>query len=96
MVKQQLYLIAYDIESDKRRNKVAHLLEDRGGERVNYSVFEIMVESGKFPRFKQKIVDIIDEKRDRVVIYPVCRTCFSKAEYIPDKGPPPPKALVSV
>lgn len=34
------YLISYDIPDDKRRGKIAHLLEGYG-ERVQYSVFEV-------------------------------------------------------
>ena len=96
MAKKHLYLLAYDIESDKRRTKLARWLEDEGGERVNYSVFEMMIPPEKYQGFLQSVSDRISPKRDRVAIYPICKTCYAKSCFIPEKGPPPPKGIVAV
>ncbi|MFW6359187.1 MAG: CRISPR-associated endonuclease Cas2, partial [Chroococcales cyanobacterium] len=42
-----LYLVTYDIPCDKRRKKVADLLEGYG-QRVQYSVFECVLKRSQY------------------------------------------------
>lgn len=77
-----LYVIAYDIVSDKRRNKVAQLLEEYGL-RVNFSVFECMFTDRQLSIVQQRIGELIDTKEDTVIYYPCCMNCFTKIIYQP-------------
>ncbi|MEY3826628.1 MAG: hypothetical protein RLZZ148_1445 [Cyanobacteriota bacterium] len=47
-----LYIIAYDIPCDKRRKKIADLLEGYGS-RVQYSVFECFLTTAKYNEFEE-------------------------------------------
>lgn len=75
-MKQQLYVIAYDITSNRRRKKMADLLAD-WGERVNWSVFECQLEKGKLPKLRKQISKIINRKKDVVIYYPLCLDCHA-------------------
>lgn len=71
-------LVAYDIASTRRRNKVVGILSDYG-ERVNLSVFECAFKSEKMMVGVQSEVEaIIDAKQDHVRYYPICRSCLRK------------------
>lgn len=69
-----LTLIAYDITNPKRLHKVARLCEDYGM-RIQYSVFECRLEADRFDSFWDSLVDLIDDKSDRVTAYKVCASC---------------------
>lgn len=69
-----LYIVSYDIPDDKRRSKLAKMLLDFGN-RVQFSVFECILEIEGLAEMKNKIGRIITEKDDRVRIYPVCADC---------------------
>lgn len=71
------YLITYDIEEDKKRNKIAKLLEDYGT-RVQYSVFECAIDYNQLEEIKKKAEDIIDKKKDSVRIYRICEGCLKE------------------
>jgi len=77
-------VIAYDIQSDKKRLKVSKLLE-KYGERVNYSVFECMVTHKQLQTIQDTILKHIDPQTDSVIYYPICVDCFSKITYHPEK-----------
>ncbi|MGF1567008.1 MAG: CRISPR-associated endonuclease Cas2 [Nodosilinea sp.] len=65
-----LYLITYDIPSDKRRKKVSDLLEGYG-QRVQYSVFECMLESAKFKELKERLAKRVNLEEDSIRFYPL-------------------------
>ncbi|MEL6256463.1 MAG: CRISPR-associated endonuclease Cas2 [Bacteroidota bacterium] len=94
MARKKLYIICYDIEHNKRRTKFAKFLEDEGGERSNYSVFELMLSKKEYARILTKVPEYISPKRDRIAIYPVCKQCYKFTEYIPEFGPMPAKAII--
>jgi CRISPR-associated protein Cas2 len=50
-----LYVISYDIPDDKRRKKIADLLEGYG-QRVQYSVFECQLNREKYNDFRRFIL----------------------------------------
>ena len=60
-----LYLVTYDIPSNKRRKKVSDLLEGYG-KRVQYSVFECVLEPKKFTELKQRLRKRINLEEDSV------------------------------
>ena len=73
------YVVAYDIVQDRRREKVMNALKDFGL-RVQYSVFECELTSGRLDVLRQRLHKLIDLRRDRVHIYPLCEACFFGAE----------------
>lgn len=81
--KRILQVIAYDIEDDRKRSKVAKLLEKYGA-RVNYSVFECMFTPVQLQKTKASVAKLIDTRTDSVVFYQICVDCYSKTVYMPD------------
>lgn len=92
--KKALYVVAYDIVDNKRRNRMVKLLEPYG-RRINYSVFECLVQKSQVDRFLNEIGSLIDPKVDQVVCYNICVDCYAKTYYIP-AVPSPGKVTVVV
>ncbi len=65
-----LTLVAYDITDGKRLHKVARICEDYGV-RVQYSVFECHLDEDEFVDFWLQLLEVIDEKEDRLVAYKI-------------------------
>ena len=72
------YLITYDIENNKRREKVSDELEAYGY-RVNYSVFECELNQTKFKKLKTKLDELINKKTDSLRFYHICENCIPKS-----------------
>lgn len=82
-----LYLISYDIGIDKRRAKVAKLLEGHG-QRVLESVFECDLEPAAYRQLRAKLGRRIRPgEGDRLRIYRLCSACIAQVEII-GEGPP--------
>jgi len=77
------FVVAYDIEDDKRRKKVSEILECYGV-RVNYSVFEIEVSEKEL---KKLILDIskIHHKQDNIRFYAMHKDTIKKS-FVIGKG----------
>lgn len=75
---KKIYLIAYDITSDKRRNKMAELLEAHGL-RINLSVFECTLTPVQYDNVFRQINELIDRKTDTVKIYPLTREVYARS-----------------
>ena len=63
-----LVLVTYDVktaspEGDKRLRRVAKICKDYG-QRVQYSVFECVVDPAQWTYFRQRLVDAIVESED--------------------------------
>lgn len=71
------YLISYDIKDDKRRTKIAKVLVDIG-DRVQYSVFECIIDEKRLAESIYKIKNLILEKEDSVRVYSLCGDCVKK------------------
>jgi len=71
------YLFCYDITSPKRLVKMMKLMESHGI-RVQKSLF--CCDAGKLEveDLISSIKCVIDKKKDRVTLYPICEKCFSK------------------
>lgn len=83
-----LILIAYDIPSDKRRAKVAKLLEGFGS-RVQYSVFECDLTDRQMRELHGKLQRRLrTAEGDSVRIYRLCAACAQRVEVI-GAGPLP-------
>lgn len=66
-----LTMICYDIADNRRRNKVARLLEG-WGERVQESVFECHMTAAQHRRIMSEIAILIDAEQDKVRYYALC------------------------
>ena len=70
---EKCYIVCYDIVDDKRRRKVYELLKDHG-QRVQYSVFECLLDKKTMVRLKYKLRQMI-EGEDSIIVYPLCANC---------------------
>ena len=68
------YVVSYDVESDKRRTKIAKALEDFG-QRVQFSVFECRLNPKDMVRMQARVEDLINRKTDSLIIYRLCESC---------------------
>lgn len=74
-----LYIITYDIPCDRRRLKVAKLLEGYG-RRVQYSVFECMLTSAKYRELQKRLKPKVKLPEDSVRFYPLSGHTLSQVE----------------
>ena len=72
-------VISYDIQDDKKRVKVAKLLENYGT-RVQYSVFECLISKEQLKKIMEETKKIIDLNTDSVRFYSICENCVRKIE----------------
>ncbi|MCL6558685.1 MAG: CRISPR-associated endonuclease Cas2 [Firmicutes bacterium] len=70
-------VVSYDITDDRRRNKLAKVLKDYGT-RVQYSVFEVVVDGGRFEKMRRAIEKVINESEDSVRFYILCAACLGR------------------
>lgn len=73
---QLLHMIAwvmYDIEDDKRRNKVAKLCKQAGIYRVQFSVFLGTLDTNQKDTLQLQIEEVIDIEKDSVYIFPMSK-----------------------
>jgi CRISPR-associated protein Cas2 len=75
------YAISYDIRDDRRRLKVAKVLQDFG-QRVQLSVFEARLEPSELVRLKKRLTGILDQAQDSVRLYPLCGACVRGIEVL--------------
>jgi len=68
--RSQLWVIAYDTPSNRRRRKFAQLLEGYGI-RVQWSVFECELRSDQLQRLRQRLERLIVDEEDSVRFWPV-------------------------
>ena len=81
MVRKKFTVICYDVSEDKRRNKVAALLEFYGTRR-NKSVFECMITEAQLKKIRAELPKLIDVATDTILIYRICLDCYVKSETI--------------
>lgn len=70
------YLFSYDVADDKRRNKIAAILEDVA-DRVQYSVFEGTMSSATLEQTARRLAAVLDQAADSLRIYSLCKTCLN-------------------
>ena len=75
------YLVSYDITSDRARNKSSKILEDYGV-RIQYSVFECVLNKSGLNELKKKLDELINKKCDSVIFLPICENCYKKKLFI--------------
>ncbi len=72
-------IVAYDIADDRRRVKIATILEDYGV-RVQYSVFECDITDKQFGLLQKRLVRYIKEG-DSLRIYRICTVCKERIRF---------------
>jgi len=81
-----LYVISYDISVDRRRNKVAKLLEGFG-QRVQYSVFECDLTEAQYAALQRKLRRWLKPgEGDSLRTYRLCAACV-KTVVVEGPGP---------
>ena len=73
------YVVVYDIPCDKRRKKVADLLEGYG-ERVQYSVFECVLNRSQYQQLAKRLQKRINLEEDSIRIYPIVKSTLSQVQ----------------
>jgi CRISPR-associated protein Cas2 len=69
-------VISYDISDDGIRKKVANILLDHGV-RVQYSVFECLVDAKTLDKLIDMLSPLIEES-DSIRVYQICEACLKK------------------
>jgi len=64
-------VICYDIPDQRRRTRVAHVLE-ACGERVQRSVFECDLDARRETDLRTALREMIDPREDKLRFYPLC------------------------
>lgn len=67
-------VVAYDISDDKRRRKISEVLKDYGV-RVQYSVFECMLDYKRLKEMEKRVVRRMNKDEDRLRIYVLLEIC---------------------
>ena len=70
-------VVSYDIADDRRRRRIFKLMKDYGS-RVQYSVFECLLDDSQFRELRQQVTSLIHPKEDSVRYYPLCAECREK------------------
>jgi CRISPR-associated protein Cas2 len=81
-----LYVVAYDIPSDRRRTKV-HKALCGFGEWTQYSLFECYLTDKQLVLLRGKLDKLLNPKEDSVRFYPMCAACVSKTETVGSEKP---------
>lgn len=69
-----MVVVSYDIADDRRRRRLFKLMKDYGV-RVQYSVFECLLDEPRFRKLRRRIKALIHPKEDSVRYYPLCAVC---------------------
>jgi CRISPR-associated protein Cas2 len=68
------YVVSYDISDTPRRTKIANILEDFG-DRVQYSVFECLLEPNLLEEMVGRLGKVVKADEDSVRVYALCGNC---------------------
>jgi CRISPR-associated protein Cas2 len=75
-------VISYDISDDKRRRKVAKIMEGYGY-RVQYSVFECDLEPKKLAELKKRLKPLVKAAQgESIRFYPLYTECADNAQVL--------------
>ncbi|MFQ3616768.1 MAG: CRISPR-associated endonuclease Cas2 [Cyanobacteriota bacterium] len=89
-----LVLVVYDIPDDKRRDRLAILLEGHG-RRVQYSVFECFLSLSEMKKLHAKVKRQVKPAEDNVRFYWIAADSLPKTLTIGSDPPaPPPQAYI--
>lgn len=69
-LQEQLWVVSYDSPCDRRRRKVARLLEGYGA-RVQWSVFECLLRAEEMMELERRLRRLIEPDQDSVRLWPL-------------------------
>ena len=96
-IKKMMMLVSYDVARDekgeKRLRHVAKILEDYG-QRVQYSVFECLVDPAQWIELKNKLLKEINPEYDSLRFYSLGANWQKKVEHIGQKKPLNPQGIL--
>lgn len=79
-------VVSYDIGSDRRRRKVAEIMEG-AGYRVQYSVFECDLDDEGLKRLQQRLRPLVSKRAgESVRFYPLCAACRERITVVGHDG----------
>jgi len=84
--KRALYVIAYDIPSDRRRTQV-HKTLCGFGQWTQYSLFECHLTDKELLTLRDKLDKILEPEEDSLRFYPLCVACLTKVETVGSDKP---------
>lgn len=94
-----MMLVSYDVARDekgeKRLRHVAKILENYG-QRVQYSVFECLVEPGQWVELKTKLLNEINPKYDSLRFYSLGANWERRVEHVGQKKPINPQSVLII
>lgn len=70
-----IYMVCYDISDAKRLKKVAKVLTNYGI-RLQKSFFQCDISAEIAKKLIKDLLKAIDEKKDRLSVYPLCDACL--------------------
>ncbi|MEK7719170.1 MAG: CRISPR-associated endonuclease Cas2 [Bacteroidota bacterium] len=78
---KQFIVVAYDIADNRRRSKIAKVLEQHGI-RCNESVFECLLTEAKIRNLQKQLLKLAHDNEDIILYYFLCLPCVMKRESI--------------
>ena len=76
-----IYIVAYDIANNRRRLKVAKILES-WGYRIQESVFQLRLDTATLARVRSRLTALISDSEDVIHIYRICSSCADRADIL--------------
>lgn len=89
------YVVCYDVPDDRRRTRLAKCL-DGYGDRVQYSVYEAVLDRVLFDNLVEHVQALIDPAEDRVAVFPLCKGCAGRALRLGMQAPVPGEETVFI
>ena len=81
-----LYVVAYDIPSDRRRRKV-HKTLCGFGQWTQYSLFECYLTKKERLTLGGRLDRLLEPEEDSVRFYPLCTACVDRVETVGSEAP---------
>jgi len=81
-----MVLVSYDVSTmdrvgAKRLRRVAKICQNYG-QRVQYSIFECLVDPAQWTQMRCQLIDVIDEKQDSLRFYFLGANWHKKVEHV--------------
>lgn len=81
-----LYVIAYDIPSDRRRTRVHKALCGLG-RWTQYSLFECFLNEKELVALRARLDRLLEPDEDSVRFYPLCAACLARVSTVGSEKP---------
>jgi CRISPR-associated protein Cas2 len=74
-------IVSYDVVDNKQRTKLAKKMCNFG-RRVQFSVFECLLDKKQYKEMKQQALQFIDASKDSIRFYRLCEECLQHIESV--------------